>query len=180
MKRIRVRHVAASALLYFVYAFGACFIVMLAEALLSKIINSFVILSYPVLTLIRIVVYSLGVPAVIGVAAYHEGYSEAEVSVPETVASGVLSLIPHVLFAMLFKFQGFVSGAVRFTAGLVHNGWYIDYDSMINETPYHLFLVVFLLYGLLYTGVIACCKRVGCNRRIMDRAELRKHEKPDQ
>ena len=176
MKQIRPTHIVAGLLLYFTYMFGSCFVIMLAEALLSKIINSFVALSYPVLTTIRIVIYSVGVPAVIGVASYHEGYREANVSVPETVISGVLALIPYVLFAMLFRFHGFVSGAVRFTAGLLHNGWQITETSLVEKTPYPLFLIVFLLYGLIYTGVISYCKYIGCNQRIMDRADLRKHE----
>ena len=65
MKRISISGVAVGTLLYALYMFGSCVIIMLVEALLSRIINSFVPLSYPSLTVIRIVIYSLGVPAVI-------------------------------------------------------------------------------------------------------------------
>jgi hypothetical protein len=74
---------------------------------------------------------------------------------------------------MLFKFQAFVSGAVRFTAGLIYNGWDVTYDSLINETPYHMFLLVFAGYGLLYTAVLTVSKYLGAQKRVMDRAELR-------
>lgn len=175
MKRIHISSVAVGALLYAVYMFGSCVIVMLVEALLSRIINSFVLLSYPTLTVIRIVIYSLGVPAVIGVVAHREGYSEAAFSLPETVLSGVLAMLPHLLFSMLFKFQAFSSGAVRFTAGLIHNGWTITAESLVERTPYFLFLLIFFLYGLLYIGVICLFKYLGCTRRLAGRMELKRN-----
>ena len=94
----------------------------------------------------------------------------------ETVVGGILGAVLHLIFAMLFKFEGFVSGAVRFTAGLLHNGWTISYDSLINETPYALFLLVFLLYSALYITVLTITKRLGAQKRVIDRAELRKGE----
>ena len=95
------------------------------------------------------------------------------------MVSGVLASILHLIFAMLFKFQGFVSGAVRFTAGLLHNGWEITYDSLINQTPYGLFLLVFAAYSLLYIGVLTITKYLGAQKRVIDRADLRKNETTD-
>lgn len=173
---MKIRNVGLNTLFYFLYMFGACFVTMLAEALLVYIIERFVILSYPALTVIRIVIYSAGVPVIMGVMGRFEGYRESYCSVGETVLSGGLALVVHLLFAMLFHFQAFVSGAVRFTAGLMHNGWGITYDSLINETPYSLFLLVFAAYGILYVAVLTVTKYLGAQKRIMDRAELRRGE----
>ena len=82
----------------------------------------------------------------------------------------------HTIFAMLFKFQAFVSGAVRFTAGMIHNGWGITYDSLINDTPYWGFLVTYAAYAVLYVAVFTLAKYLGAQKRIMDRAELRRGE----
>jgi hypothetical protein len=96
-----------------------------------------------------------------------------------TLLSGILALVPHLLFSMLFHFQGFVSGGVRFAAGLLYNGWDVTYDSLVNETPYLLFLAAFGIYGALYVAALTVSKFLGAQKRIMDRAELRMGEKPD-
>ena len=167
------KNIGINILFYFLYAFASCFIVMLIEALFTNVAEKFVALPYPVLTVIRIVIYTAAIPVILAVAGRSEGYREGYCSVGATVVSGLLAMIPHLLFAMLFKFQAFVSGAVRFTAGLIYNGWDVTYDSLINETPYHMFLLVFAGYGLLYTAVLTVSKYLGAQKRVMDRAELR-------
>ncbi len=173
---MKLKNVALNGLLYFLYMFGACFIVMLAEALLVSIIEKFVAIPYPILTILRIVVYSLGVTVMLAVAGYSEGYREGACFLGDTIVGGALALLPHLIFAMLFKFQAFVSGAVRFAAGLIHNGMTITYDRLINETPYSLFLLVFLGYGVLYVTVLTASKYLGAQKRIVDRADLRRGE----
>lgn len=167
------KYIGINTLFYFLYMLGSCIIVMLIEALFTNVAEKFVALPYPVLTVIRIVIYTAAIPVILAVAGRSEGYREGYCSVGATVVSGLLAMIPHLLFAMLFKFQAFVSGAVRFTAGLIYNGWDVTYDSLINETPYHMFLLVFAGYGLLYTAVLTVSKYLGAQKRVMDRAELR-------
>ncbi|MBQ4113428.1 MAG: hypothetical protein IJD38_11580 [Clostridia bacterium] len=169
-------NLALNALLYFFYFVGSCITVMLAEALLIYIIEKFVGLPYPVLTVIRIVIYTAGVTALLVCLGHAEGYREAVCPVGETIASGVLASLAHLIFAMLFKFQGFISGGVRFTAGLIHNGWSVTYESLINETPYLLFVAVCLVYSALYVAALTLAKRFGAAKRVMDRAELRRDE----
>lgn len=172
-------NLALNALLYFFYFVGSCITVMLAEALLIYIVEKFVALPYPVLTVIRIAVYTAGVTSLLAFLGHAEGYREAACPVGETVASGVLASMAHLIFAMLFKFQGFISGGVRFLAGILHNGWSVTYDSLINETPYLLFVAVCVAYSVLYVAVLTVSKRFGAAKRIMDRAELRMNEEPD-
>ena len=88
----------------------------------------------------------------------------------------MLATVLHLLFAMLFKFQGFVSGGVRFTAGLIHNGMDITYDSLINKTPYGMFLLVFVAYAAVYLIALTVAKYFGAQKRVIDRADLRKDE----
>ena len=176
---MKLKNASLNLLVYFLYVFGSCVLVMLAEALLIKVIEKFVFIPYPVLTVIRIIIYTAGVPAILGVLGYAEGYREAECAIGDTVVGGVLASILHLIFAMLFKFEGFVAGGVRFTAGLLYNGWSITYDTLINSTPYALFLLVFAVYSLLYIGVLTLSKYFGAQKRIIDRAELRRNEVTD-
>lgn len=176
---MKIKNVGLNLLFYFLYVFGSCILVMLVEALLISVIEKFVALPYPVLTIIRIVIYTAGVPALLAVLGYFEGYREAECPVGETLVSGALASVLHLIFAMLFKFHGFVSGAVRFTAGLLYNGWDVTYDSLINKTPYSFFLLTFLGYALLYMGVLTVAKYFGAQKRVIDRADLRKDERTE-
>ena len=170
------KNVGINGLFYFLYVFGSCFIVMLIESLFVNVVEKFVLLPYPVLTVIRIVIYTAGVVAILAVAGHKEGYREAYCSVGGTLASGGIATVIHLLFAMLFHYQGFVSGSVRFTAGLVFNGWDVTYDSLINDTPYWGFLATYAAYALLYVATLTLSKYLGAQKRIMDRADLRMGE----
>ena len=170
------KNIGINGLFYFLYVFGSCFIVMLAESLFINVVEKFVALPYPVLTVIRIVIYTAGVVAILAVAGYKEGYREAYCSVGGTLVSGGIASVIHLIFAMLFHYQGFVSGGVRFTAGLVFNGWDVTYDSLINDTPYWGFLATYAAYALLYVAILTLSKYLGAQKRIMDRAELRMGE----
>lgn len=149
---------------------------MLVEAMFIFLLDHIVLIPYPALTIIRIVIYSLGVPALLGFLGYYEGYREVDFSLSETIIAFVPAVIPHLLLAMLFKFQGFISGAVRFTAGYIHNGQAITQVTLVEKTPYSLFLLVFLAYAVLYGIVLTLCKYFGAKKRVIDRAELRKNE----
>ena len=164
----RVRRVLLNAAIYFVYFFLSCVLVMLIEALFLKLLDRFVLLSYLAQTVIRLVIYSLGVPALVGLAAYAEGYRE-------TVVSGLLAvLIPHLLLALLFHFRQFCAGAVPFLAGLLRDGADVTADSIVfNDIgTVGLFLAVFLGYGLLNTGVLTLLRQCGVSRRHAERAGM--------
>jgi len=176
---MKIKATATDALFALFYLIGACLITMLAEALASYIINHVVVLTYPTLTVIRMAIYSIGVTALLGVVGYYEGYREAYCSVVESLAGVLLAAVPHLLLAMLFRFQGFISGSVRFTAGLIHNGWDITYDKMINETPYWLFLLIFAAYAAVYAVTFTVAKYLGTQKRVIDRADLRQGESED-
>lgn len=173
---MKIKNLALNLPIYFLYIFGSCILVMLAESLLVSVIEKFVALPYSVLTIIRIVIYTPGVTAILAVLGYYEGYREGVCPLGETIGGGVLATVLHLLFAMLFKFQGFVSGGVRFTAGLLHNGMDITYESLINKTPYGLFLLVFVGYAAVYLVALTVAKYFGAQKRVMDRADLRKSE----
>lgn len=173
---MKIKGLTVAAVFNCLYLMAATLLCVLIEAMLLFFIDRFVVMSYPVQTLIRIGVYSTGIPAILGVLCYHEGYRYAECSLSVTLLSFIPSGLCHLLMAMLFKFQAFTAGSVRFTAGLIHNGWDITAESLVEETPYGLFILTFLGYTLLYAGVSAVCKYLGAQKRIIDRAELRMHE----
>lgn len=172
----KLRNLLVTSGLYFLYLFASCVLTMLVEALLVFFLDKFIIIPYFPLTIIRIVIYSIGVVAILCVLGYAEGYREGKCFIGETILAYIPAMILHLLFAMLFKFQGFVSGSVRFTAGLIANGQSITYDSLINVTPYTMFLAMFFAYAALYLLAFLLAKYFGAQKRIIVRGELRKGE----
>ncbi len=169
---MKIQNTALNALLYLVYMFGGCIAVMVVEALLVFVINKFAAIPYPALTVIRLVLYTAGVPAIMAGMGYFEGYREGRPAVGETVAGGLLATVLHLLLALLFGFQAFVAGGVRFAAGLIRHGMDITEESLSAETPTGLFLAMFAIYGVLYVGVLTLARYVGAQRREAARAEL--------
>ncbi len=176
---MKIKNAALNSLLYALYMIGSCFIVMLVEALLVFLINKFVAIPYPVLTILRAVVYTGGVLAILALLGYTEGYRESAPAVAETVISGIVAMVLQFLFALLFHFQAFVAGGVRFVAGLIAHGMSITGDALTKETSYGYFILMFAVYGLMYIAVLTVSRSLGAQRRIIDRAELRRGEKTE-
>ncbi len=173
---MKIKNVAINSILYFLYMFGACIATMVVEALLVFILSRFAVIPYPVLTVIRLVIYTLGVLALLSAIGYYEGYRDASCSVGETIAGGILALVAHFVFALLFRFQAFVAGGVRFAAGLLAHGTSITADRLAQETSYGLYIAMFILYGLLYVAALTISCYLGANRRVVNRAEMRRQE----
>ncbi len=173
---MKIKNAALNSLIYFLYMFGACLITMVVEALLVYIIRRFVVIPYHALTVIRLVIYSLAVPAILAVIGYYEGYREGACPVGEIALGGGMAVVAHLLFAMLFRFQAFVAGGVRFATGLFCHGSRITEELLTEKTPYGMFLLTFAFYGVIYIIVLAVARYLGVNRHIVDRAELRGHE----
>lgn len=172
----KLKNVGLNTLVYFFYFFGGCVVVMFAEAMLMFLVDKFVALPYFTLAVIRIVIYSLGIPAVVGVLGYFEGYREASCHVGETILGGLAAeAIPHFLMAALFHFQPFASGAVRFCAGLMVAGSSFVEEDLKSTTPLQL-IGFFVLYAVIYIAVLTVAKYLGASKRIVDRASLRRGE----
>ena len=173
---MKIQNTAINSLLYLLYMFGGCIAVMVVESLLVYIVSRFVIIPYPALTILRLIIYTLGVPAVLAGIGYVEGYREGVPATKETVVGGVLAMVLHVLFALLFSFQAFVSGGVRFAAGLLRHGMDLTDELLNTETPTGLFLLMFALYGAIYVTALCVSRYLGAQNRIISRAALRRGE----
>lgn len=168
---MKIKNAILSGLVTFLYVIVSILVSMVVEMMILSILGKILIVPYPVQTIIRILIYTVGGSALLGFLSYHEGYREAFCAPAEIVVGTVLAAIPHVLLSLLFHFQGFIAGGVRFTAGLIYYGKDVTHD-LIAKVPVWLFLVIFLLYTVLYAAVMAICKYLGARRRVIDRAEL--------
>lgn len=169
--------VLVNTLVYAFYMFISCVVIMLAEILTVKVANLFVVTEYYELTVLRAVVYTIGVNAVLGVIAYKEGYRAARYPVLETLVSGVLASILHALVALLFHFEAFCAGGVKFITALLHFGKGLTVNTLMDELGALDFLPVFLVNSLVYVGIMILCGKLGEYKRLSDREDLTESKK---
>ncbi len=173
----KLKNLLAGAGIYLLYLVGASVVTMLCESLFCFIVDKFIMLSnYFALSVIRTVIYTAGMIAIVGVLGYYEGYRNAACPKGEVIGSYAVALVPYALLSMLFRFHYFIAGGVRSTAGIIFHGTGITLDKLTLETPDWLFLLVFLGYCLLYGFALMLFMYFGSQKRICDRADLRKNE----
>ena len=160
-----------SALVYAFYMLIACIAIMLAEILAVKVVNLFVVTEYYELTVLRAIVYTVGVNAVLGAIAYKEGYRAARCNVLEIAVSGALASVLHLLFSLLFSFQAFAAGGVRFLTALLHYGKNLTENTLMDKLNAADFIPVFLVNSLVYIGVMVALGKIGEYKRLIDRGE---------
>ena len=164
--------ILVNTLVYAFYMFISCVVIMLAEILTVKVANLFVVTEYYELTVLRAVVYTIGVNAVLGVIAYKEGYRAARYPILETLVSGILASILHALVALLFHFEAFCAGGVKFITALLHFGKGLTVNTLMDELGALDFLPVFLINSLVYVGIMILCGKLGEFKRLSDREDL--------
>ncbi|MBE6646200.1 MAG: hypothetical protein E7611_01000 [Ruminococcaceae bacterium] len=169
MKKIDI---LVSSLVYAVYMLISCVIVMCAEILAVKIVNLFVVTEYFSLTVIRALLYTVGVNALLAVISYREGYKTAYFSIPETLISGAIATLLHLVFALLFNFEAFSAGGVRSITALIRFGSDLNSNALTSSLTRLDFIPFFLLNSLVYIGIIIGFGKLGQYKRLADREEL--------
>lgn len=169
MKKIDI---LASSLVYAVYMLISCVIVMCAEILAVKIINLFVVTEYFSLTVIRAILYTVGVNALLAIISYREGYKTAYFSIPETLMSGAIATLLHLVFALLFNFEAFSAGGVKSITALIRFGADLNSNALTSSLTRLDFIPFFLLNSLVYIGIMIGFGKLGEHMRLADREEL--------
>lgn len=172
MRRARIFDALIDSLIYAFFMLISCLVCMCAEILIVKIIDLCVVIDYLSLCFVRTVIYTVGVNAVLSLVAYNDGYKAARCSVVGTAISCVIATVFHFLFSLLFGFEAFCAGGVRFIAGIVKYGSELTESSMIRNLHPADFVAVFFINGLIYCVLMTLFKKIGVKRRLIDREEL--------
>lgn len=161
-----------NSLIYFAYIVGACLCAAAIDLLSLKILNEFLVISLYAQTVIRIVIYAIAPVAVIAIVSFKEGYREARSNLSENVISCALASVGTFLISLLFKFDRFVAGGVKYIASLIAYGNRISDAEQIANVRYRYAIPVFIGLFVVYSVVICVFKRLGADKRIKDRTEL--------
>lgn len=169
MKKVDI---LVSSLVYAVYMLFSCIVIMCAEILAIKIINLFVVTDYLSLCIIRAVIYTVGVNALLAIISYREGYRAAHFSVISTAISGAMAAVMHFIFALLFNFEAFSAGGVRFITALVRFGSALNSNTFMGTLTRADFIPFFFLNSLIYVAIMIAFGKLGEYKRLADREDL--------
>lgn len=161
--------ILVDSLFYALYFFLSCLACMIAEWFASRVITLFVEISPFALSVIRLTVYTVGVPAVLGIALYKEGYRSARAHIGETVISSALASVTYFIFCLLFSFEAFCAGGVKYATLLLKFGEDLTSEQIANGLSRLDPIGIFFLHIAVYAAVMALCKHLGANKRLDDR-----------
>lgn len=168
--------VLIDAAIYAFYMFAACLVMMVAEMLIIRVLTLCFGIDYFVLCLIRAAIYVIGVNIILSLVAYREGYKAAEASVVGTLISGILAMIIHFFFCLLFSFEAFCAGGVKFITAIIKFGPSLSDSSFMGQLFRIDFIPFFFINGLVYCILMAVFKKLGASQRLVDREELTKNQ----
>ena len=172
MEKNKKIDILVSSLVYAVYMLLSCLIIMCAEILAIKIINLFVVTDYYSLCITRAVIYTLGVNALLAIISYREGYRTASFPILQTVISGIIASLLHFIFALLFSFEAFCAGGVKFITALVRFGSKLNSNTFMGELDRFDFIPFFFINAAIYIAIIIVFGKLGESQRLYDREEL--------
>ncbi len=161
-----------SSLFYAVYMLVSCIVVMCAEILILKLVNWFIVPSPLTVCVLRVIIYTVGVNAILAIAAYKEGYRAAYFSLVGTLISAVLATVMHFVFSLLFGFEAFASGAVKFISALIRFGSSLNSPLFVGKLDRFDMIPFFFINAAVYIAVMLIFGKLGEKNRLRDRKEL--------
>lgn len=161
-----------NSLLYALYMLLSCIVVMFGEILAVKIVNLFIVVDNLSLCVIRAVIYTLGVNAILAAISFREGYKEARACPAATAISATVATLLHSVFALLFSFEAFSAGAVRSIAIIVKFGSSINSDLFTGTLDRFDVIPFFFVNSAIYVAVMIICRALGAKKRLREREDM--------
>ena len=164
--------VLINAPLYALYMFLSCLVVMFAEMLVVKLANWFIVTDYYSTSVIRAVVYSIGVNAILAAIAFREGFRNAKATPIATVISGTLATLLYSVFCLLFSFEAFCAGGVKSIAIIVKFGKAINSQMFVGTLDRFDIIPFFFVNCAIYIAIMTAFNTLGAYKRKLDRQEM--------
>ena len=161
-----------NSIVYAAYFLAACLCGVGVDFLALKVLDSLIVVTPFLACLLKAIIYFVVTSAVVFILAYKEGYREAGFVFGETCVSLVFAVIIQFLFALLFVFNQFFAGGVKFFSALLVYGSGIEAMTQISEIRYRVFMPVFLVLAIFLCVILLLAKKLGCDSRLESRKEL--------
>ncbi len=161
-----------NSLIYSAYLFASFICGVAVDFLALRILNSFIVLSSFNICVIRAAIYLCVSFGVLSVLAFKEGYREARCSFSELLLSFVPTLVIHLIFAIIFRFNVFFAGGAKYVTALFLYRTSLTSISQISEIRYRILIPTLIFIALLYFADITVLKKIGASKRIKDRESM--------
>ncbi len=161
-----------NSLIYAAYMLFSCIVIMFAEMLLIKVVNVLIEVKPLTLCIIRAIVYTVGVNSLLAIVSFKEGYRAGYFSAPGTLVSCAAATLLHFVFSLLFSFEAFASGGVKFVYALAAFGARLNSPSFTDRLDRIDVIPYFFLNAVVYIAVIVIFGKIGERKRLSDRKEL--------
>lgn len=152
--------------------FLACLLNLVIMAMLLKIINMFVGVSFFAQMVIRTVISFIAVPCIVGVIHGLVCYKRAEFYPTSSLLTVSAAVFFQLLLSILLKFHDFVSGGVVYLSCILHYGSSLSATSNVDHVTFLEYILSFLLYAVICIGVYLIFGFLGKKKRLCDREAL--------
>lgn len=167
-----VREQLQYALLWLLFIWVSCLCAILVDALFLKIVTSIVKTTFVTEAILHVIATAIGTAAPLAAISYLIAYHLGEFSGLYSALEGVLALAFLLPFGILLGFPSWITGGVRWLAGLMEYGTHFYDTDQLSDMSLLTYLLAFLIFGIFYLVVKYCFGVLGRNRRIKARIEL--------
>ena len=164
--------VLLSSQLYLTYMLLSCLAIMFVEMLAVKIVNLFVVVDPLSLCVMRAAIYTVGVNTLLGIAGFREGYKSAKATPVSIAISAAIATLAHSLIGLLFSFEAFCAGGVKFVATLVKFGRSINGELFTGTMTRFDMIPFFFINSAVYIAIMIGSNKLGAMCRLKQRKQL--------
>ena len=159
-------------LLWLFFIWVSCLCAVLIDLLLVKIVTTIVSVSYPVRAVLHVIFYLLGASAPIAAISYLISYHLGSFSLGNSLLEGLLASVLHLLAGILLVFPSWITGGVRWLAGLFEYGNRLYGADTMQDITLTNYLVAFAIFAVFYTAMKTVFALIGKSVRIRHRIAL--------
>ena len=159
-------------LLWLLFIWISCLCAVVIDLLLMKIISSIVVLSFRVEAVLHVICMLIGTSIPLGAISYMISYHLGAFSFAYSTVEGGLALILQGLVGFLLAFPVWITGGVKWLAGLLEYGKRLYLIEDLDDIALRYYLLAFFAFGLFYMAVKTILGLVGKRNRIKFRTEL--------
>lgn len=159
-------------LLWLFFIWVSCLCSLLIDFTVTKIITGIVVLSFDAEAVLHVIAMAIGAAIPLGAISYMILYHLGEFSGVDSSLEGVSALLLQAVVALFLGFPTWVSGGVRWLAGLMEYGIRLYHIDQLDDLLLQNYLIAFLIFGAFYMAVKTCFGILGKKIRIRNRIEL--------
>ncbi len=150
----RFADIAIDSLLYLCYTVASCVTASVLNYVVLFALDKFIEVAYFPRIIISACVYSVVIAVLLGFLGFKTGYREASASVGDSFLSYIPVLIVHMLLCLLFRFNGFIAGPVKFIYGIIRFGGSLTDAEQLASLSAVVYIPVFLIFSVVCAAIL--------------------------